>query len=234
MKNTEDHPGKSTLNNGDTAKVFPSRGEEPILSAGCVSWASGCQLFLAMWHGGFPFSLQLVISHLILFLFFQKASCSWQTILLTLNYSCDRAFRGIVMTRAHRLEGEKKCFSEKVMIEIFIWNDSLDWIHFRLTDFPAQLIFWQPFSDPAEIKWGFIESMTRRKARAWQIEAAEPLSCPLGWSRATGAGQLLTRCCRQLIFQPSKTFIAHSQQQSSWIIKGNTKAIFFFESIYNG
>lgn len=59
------------------------------------------------------------------------------------------------------------------MIEIFILNDSLDWNHFRLTDFPAQLIFWHPRGDPAETKWGFLvhgreetESLANRTSKA--------------------------------------------------------------------
>lgn len=64
--------------------------------------------------------------YFVSFFFFFKQTVLCQTILLTLNYSGDRAFQGIVMTRAHRFEGGKKCFSEKVMIEIFILNDSLD------------------------------------------------------------------------------------------------------------
>ena len=59
------------------------------------------------------------------------------------------------------------------MIEVFILNDFLDWNHFRLTDFPAQLIFWHPCGDPAEIKCGFLvhgceetESLANRTGKA--------------------------------------------------------------------
>lgn len=60
------------------------------------------------------------------------------------------------MTRAHHVEELGSVFVKRVMIEIFILNDSLDWIHFRLTDFLAQLISWHSCHNPAEIKWGFI------------------------------------------------------------------------------